>query len=147
MKRLLAFLVLALAVAATAYGVTRYLGARAPEDQWTWLRREFHLSDAQFARVRALHEAYQPICAGHCSRILAVQHRLDELERTAAKDSPAYLVALKEWAELKRECNEATLQHLRRVAGAMDPDQGSRYLALMVPRLTRFDHRAPRGVR
>jgi len=147
MKRLLPFLLLILAVAATAYGVTRYLNTRTPADQWSWLRREFHLSDTQFARIRALHEAYQPVCADHCSRIMAVQHRLDELEGTTAKNSPAYLAALKEWAELKRECNEATLQHLRRVAREMDPDQGSRYLALMVPRVTQFDHRAPRGVR
>ena len=147
MKRLVSFLVLVLAVAATAYGVTRYFNTRKPEDQWSWLRREFHLSDTQFARVQALHGAYQPVCAGHCARILAVQQRLDELERTGAKDSPAGLAALDEWAELKRECNEATLQHLRQVAGAMDPDQGARYLALMVPRITQFDHRAPQGVR
>ena len=78
---------------------------------------------------------------------MAVQGRLDELQRTTAKDSPAYVAALKEWAELKRECNEATLQHLGRVAGEMDPAQGSRYLALMEPRITRSDHRAPPGVR
>ncbi len=147
MKRLASFLLLVLAVAATAYGITCYLNTRKPEDQWSWLRREFHLSDAQFARIQALHEAYQPVCAEHCNRIMAVRQRLAELERAAAKNSPAYTAALEEWAALKRECNEATLQHLRKVAGEMDPGQGSRYLDLMVPRITQFDHREPRGVR
>jgi hypothetical protein len=147
MKRLISFLLLVLAVAATAYGITRYLNTRKPEDQWSWLRREFHLSDTQFARIQALHEAYQPVCAEHCNRIMALRQRMADLERVAAKDSPAYLAAVNDWAALKRECNEATLQHLRKVAGEMDRDQGARYLDLMVPRITQFGHREPRGVR
>jgi hypothetical protein len=147
MKRLAFFLLLVIAVAATAYGVTRYLHTRKPEDPWAWLRREFHLSDAQLARIKALHQAYEPVCADHCNRIMAVQERMAGLERTAAKDSPEYAAALKEWEGVKRECNEATLQHLLKVAAEMDPVQGRHYLDLMVPRITQYDHREPRGVR
>lgn len=136
-----------LAVAATAYGITSYLGTKKSEDQWTWLRREFRLSDTQFAQVRSLHDAYRPVCADHCNRIMAVQQRLAALKQTGAKDSPDYVAALKEWNDIKRECNEATMQHLHRVAAAMSPDQGRRYLALMVPRVTQFDHRGPPGIR
>ncbi len=94
MKRLVLFLVLVLAVAATAYGVTRYPGARRTEDSWVWLRREFHLNDAQLARIRALHAAYQPICADHCSRIQAARDRIVRLEAEGRKGTPDYIAAL-----------------------------------------------------
>jgi len=147
MKPLAVLLLLVLAVAATAYGVTRYLGSRQTEDQWTWLRREFRLSDAQFARVRALHEAYQPVCADHCARIMAAHERLTRLEQSGARTSPAYAAALAEWQALCRECNQATLQHLEKVAREMDPDAGRRYLDLMLPRVAQGEHRGPPEVR
>ncbi|MFA5057339.1 MAG: hypothetical protein WC485_04455 [Opitutaceae bacterium] len=147
MKRLALFLLLVAGVAAAAYGVTCYFNSRQTEDQWTWLRREFHLSDAQLARIQALHRAYEPVCADHCRRIMAMQKRLAELERAGTKDSPDYGAMQQAWDAVKHECNEATLQHLRKVAAEMDPDQGRRYLALMVPRISRYDHREPRGVR
>lgn len=142
MKRNLAvFLLLVLAVAAAAYGVTCYLGSRKTEDQWTWLRREFRLSDGQYNSVLALHEAYQPICADHCNRIMAMQKRMAELEQSGAKASPAYAAAQTEWQVIIRECNRATLQHLEKVAKEMDPGEGRRYLDLMVPRISRRNHR------
>jgi hypothetical protein len=147
MKRFAGFLLLVLAVAAAAYGLTRCLGSRKTEDQWTWLRREFRLGDAQFSRIMALHQAYQPVCADHCSRIMALQRRMAELERTGEKSSPGCLAAQDEWQAVMRECNRATLLHLQKVAAEMDPAEGRRYLDLMVPRITRFDHREPRGLR
>jgi hypothetical protein len=147
MKRLVSFAVLVVAVAATAYGLTCYLNTQRVGDQWTWLRREFRLSDAQFAHLKNLHEAYQPVCAGHCRRIMAVQQRLADLERTGTPDSSAYAAAREEWNALRQECNEATLQHLRAVAAVMDPDAGRRYLALTVPRIAKYDHLEPRGIR
>jgi hypothetical protein len=69
------------------------------------------------------------------------------LEQAGARGSPDYAAALKEWDAVKHECNEATLQHLHRVAAEMNPDQGRRYLVLMVPHITQYDHREPRGVR
>jgi hypothetical protein len=147
MRRLAAFLLLVLAVAAAAYGVTRHLGSRGTEDQWTWLRREFRLSDAQYARIRALHEAYQPVCADHCRRIMAVQQRMAELERTGTKATAAYAAAQEEWQVIARECNRATVQQVESVAREMEPAEGRRYLDLMVPRIARRDHRGPPEVR
>ena len=40
-------------------------------DDLSWLRTEFHLSDADLARVRELHEGYKPKCAEMCARIAA----------------------------------------------------------------------------
>ena len=147
MKRLVSFAVLVVAVAATAYGLTCYLNSQKTEDQWTWLRREFRLSDSQFARIKNLHQAYLPVCAGHCQRIMAMQQRMADLERTGAHDAPSFAAARAEWNTVKQECNEATLQHLREVAAVMDPDAGRRYLGLTVPRIAKYDHLEPREIR
>jgi hypothetical protein len=148
MRRLASFLVLVIAVAAAAYGLTCYLGAsRQPADQWTWLRGEFHLDGAQLARIKALHEAYQPVCADHCSRIMAASARLAALEQAGRKDTPEYQATLGEWEAIKRECNAATFKHLQAVAAVMSPAQGRRYLDMMVPRIVRADHIGPLGIR
>ncbi len=148
MRRLSWFLALIAAVAVSAYGVTYFLASSQPaEDQWTWLRREFHLNDAQLARIRALHEAYQPVCADHCSRIQAAREHLAQLEQAGQKDTPDYLKTLNEWEAVKHDCNEATFRHLQAVAAAMDPADGRRYLGMMVPRIVRSDHLGPPGIR
>jgi DNA-binding GntR family transcriptional regulator len=147
MKRLALFLVVVLAAAVSAYGLTYYLRTRQPEDQWVWLHREFHLNAAQLARVRALHEAYQPICADHCRRIVAAQQRLAAIDRSGRKNTPEFVAALNQWEGVKHECQETTLRHLQAVATAMNPDDGRNYLALMVPRVVRSDHLEPLGLR
>ncbi len=147
MKRLALFLVVVLAAAVSAYGLTYYLRTRQPEDQWVWLHREFHLNAAQLVRVRALHEAYQPICADHCRRIMAAQQRLAALDRSGRKNTPEFVATLNQWEGVKRECQETTLRHLQAVATAMSPDDGRHYLALMVPRVVRSDHLEPLGLR
>jgi len=147
MKRLGLYLLFLVAAAVTAYGVTCYLRTRPPEDQWVWLRREFHLSDPQFARIHALHATYQPVCADHCSRILAVREHLAALDRNGGKDTPEYAGTLDRWEGVKRECQEATLRHLQAVAAVMNPADGSRYLGMMVPRVIHSDHLEPLGIR
>ena len=148
MRRLTPFLVLIAFVAATAYGLTYYYGTNRPAaDQWTWLQGEFHLTAAQLARIRALHEAYQPVCADHCSRIMAARDRLAALAQAGRNDTPDYLQTLDEWEAVKHECNEATFKHLQAVAAVMAPAQGRRYLDMMVPRIVRSDHIGPLGIR
>ncbi len=143
MRRLAAYLLILIAAAAAGYGVTVYLRTRQPEDQWVWLRREFHLDAVQLARIRALHDGYQPVCADHCSRIMAARQRLAELEGAGRRDTPEYAATLRAWEGVKHECQEATLRHLETVAAVMNPGDGRRYLALMTPRVIQSDHRAP----
>jgi len=148
MRRTVAFLVLIVAVATGAYGLTYYYGSsRQPEDQWTWLRREFDLNDAQLARLHALQAAYQPVCAGHCRRIMAAQEHLADLAGAGRKNTPEYLATLGEWEAIKRECNAATFKHIEAVAAVMAPAEGRRYLDMMVPRIVSRDHLGPMGMR
>jgi hypothetical protein len=42
----------------------------ARDAELVWLRREFHLTDAQFLRIQALHTAYVGKCEQMCRRIM-----------------------------------------------------------------------------
>ena len=42
-----------------------------PADELAWLRLEFHLNDAEMARIRRLHEGYRPKCEAICAQIAA----------------------------------------------------------------------------
>lgn len=147
MKRAIAFVAVLLLVAVAAYGIARELDSRRPVDEWTWLRREFHLDHAQLDRIKALHAAYQPVCMGHCSRIIALRNQLAALAGTDGRESPEYLKTLAAWQSLRHECNEATVNYLQTVAAVMNPDDGRRYLAMMVPRVARPDRTTPLGIR
>ena len=139
MRRLAAFVFLIVAVAAGAYGVTYYFNSnRQPEDQWTWLQREFALTSAQLTRIQALQKAYQPVCAGHCSRIMAAKSRLTALAQ-AGRNTPEYLATLDQWEAIKHECNAATFKHLEAVNAVTGSGRG--------PPLSRHDGAAHRHAR
>ncbi|HEX7617663.1 MAG TPA: hypothetical protein VF480_02970, partial [Verrucomicrobiae bacterium] len=80
MNRSLAILLGALALAAGVFAGAYFVSQRAcvvtmtrSADDLSWLRDEFHLSDAEMARVRQLHEGYMPQCAKMCVLIAAKQ--------------------------------------------------------------------------
>lgn len=105
-----------------------------------WLRDELKLSDAQFAKVQALHEAYQPKCEQMCERIAASHERVAALTAAAKELTPELSAALKEHADVHLDCQRAMLGHLFETAAAMDAAQGRRYLDLVLPYATDFAH-------
>lgn len=133
MKRYLVLFVCILAAAALSYTLTRQLMPAAEEDQLTWLQREFHLTAAQIASVSQLQDAYQPICAEHCRLIQEANHR------------PGIEPA--EIARLEQICQEATIKHLREIAAVMPSNEGSRFLALVEPKVSRHEHQGPLGLK
>jgi hypothetical protein len=109
-----------------------------PADDLSWLRTEFHLSDAEMARIRELHEGYRPKCAEMCAQIAAKKAGLDAA--LAGGAAPAETQAkLNELAALRAQCQAQMLQHFAAVSQAMPPAQGRRYLAEM-QRLTLGSH-------
>lgn len=101
-------------------------------DPMEWLRVEFKLTDDQFNAVQALHDQYGVVCARHCAAIMAAEKR--GAPRT-------------EVAALEQVCVQSMTEHFRRVAGLMSPEQGERYLAVVLPRVHDYDHRAAPDVR
>jgi hypothetical protein len=99
--------------------------AAREHDAMAWLRAEFHLDDAQFAAIQALHDSYGRECAQHCSAIMAARER----------NAPAA-----ERAALEQICVDSMTTHFRRVAALMPRGEGERYLALVLPRVAGYAH-------
>ncbi len=138
MKRSLIIVICLLLAGAALFG-TSFLAGRHicaacsvnSADSLDWLRQEFHLSDAEMARVRALHEGYMPKCADMCAQIAAKEQELDKSLSGATNITPAIKQQLTELAALRSQCQAQMLQHFIQVSQAMPPEQGRRYLAEM----------------
>jgi len=138
MNRSLVILIGALALGAAIFTGSYFTAQRAtvaccakPADDLDWLRTEFHLSDAEMAHVRELHESYLPQCAAMCAKIAAKKSELDSVLGPGTNVTAEAQAKLNEVAALRAQCQAQMLQHFIAVSQAMPADQGGRYLAEM----------------
>jgi len=137
-----------LGAAAVAIGFMCYHLSTAPElhaavrqgDALAWLRMDFQLDDRQFAEIKRLHEAYAPSCEEHCRLIQEAAQARDALHARIGSDPAAVAAAERTLEELRVTCETAIAAHVRKVAAVMSPEQGARYLALVLPKIADFDH-------
>jgi len=146
MKRPLLSIIVAVLAGTALFGSSYFMGRRVCEmcvtrstDNLDWLRQEFHLNDADMARVRELHNGYMPKCAEMCAQIAAKKQELDDALAGATNISPIAKQKLTELAVLRSQCQAQMLEHFIRVSQAMPPEQGRRYLSEM-ERLTIGSH-------
>jgi len=102
-----------------------------PADDLGWLQMEFHLGDAEMARIRELHEGYLPKCAEMCAKIAAKKRELASVLGTGTNLTAEAQAKLNEIAALRAQCQAQMLEHFAAVSQAMPPEQGQRYLAEM----------------
>jgi len=101
---------------------------RESSPELAWLKREFHLSEAEFDRITELHEAYQPQCREMCRRIDEQTAKLRKLLANTKVVTPEIEATLAESSRLRTECQRNMLRHFFEVSQTMPPDQGRRYL-------------------
>ncbi len=106
-----------------------------------WLRADFHLSDAQFAEIQQLHAAYAGTCEAHCRMIQEATKARNELA-AAGGDQAAMAATNSKLQEVRLVCETAITAHVRKVAALMSPEDGRRYLAMVLPKIADFDHTA-----
>jgi len=135
MKRAALILVVGLLAAVGGYCTLYYCGTRpqrhmleSPAPELAWLRKEFNLSDAEFARVAELHEGYMPRCAELCRQIAKKNAELRQLLAGTNVDAKAVEQKLKEAGELRVQCQKNMFNHFLEVSHQMPPEQGRRYL-------------------
>jgi len=116
--------------------------AVAKRDTMEWLRTEFHLTDAQFAKIKQLHDSYSIVCEQHCREVKQAVGARDRL-KPASADSVAIAAANRRVEEMRQICETAIAAHVRQCAAEMSPESAQRYLALVLPKITDFDHRSP----
>jgi small-conductance mechanosensitive channel len=138
MNRSLIILLGALALGAVLFAGSYYASQRAtvaccakPADDLSWLQAEFHLSDAEMAHIRELHEGYLPKCADMCAKIATKKGELAAVLGTSTNINAEAQTKLNEIAALRAQCQAQMLQHFVSVSQAMPPEQGRRYLAEM----------------
>jgi len=138
MKRPLLILLGALALGAAIFAGsfftarhTTMICCEKPADDLNWLRLEFHLSDADMARIREMHEGYLPKCAEMCAKIAAAKRELDSLGNSGTNVTAEAQAKRKEIANLRAQCQAQMLEHFVAVSQAMPAEQGKRYLAEM----------------
>ncbi len=107
--------------------------SRLPELEW--LRHEFKLTGAQFAKVAELHLAYRPTCEGLCMKVMASQDKIKTLVSDGIQVSPELKAALHDHAALHVECQSAMLTHLYQTAACLSPEQARSYLDAMLPQV------------
>ena len=140
--------VLVLLVVATAAVTYRVSGdqevkaAVAKRDALEWLRVEFGLDETQFRQIKELHEAYSSVCEEHCRQIQLANRERHELNAQPQADPAVLAAAETRLTELRRECETAIAAHVRQCAAMMSPAAGQRYLAMVLPKIADFDHRA-----
>lgn len=131
---LLSTVVLGTAIFAGSYFIsqrTAVVCCSNPTDDLSWLRDEFHLSNADMAHIRRLHEGYMPQCAEMCARIAKKKSELEAALVNSTNISDDVKTKLVELGELRAQCQAQMLQHFVSVSQAMPPEQGRRYLAEM----------------
>mgnify|MGYP001605942678 CR=1 FL=1 len=138
MNRSLVILLSALILGAAIFAGAYFAAQRAtvmccvnPADDLSWLRTEFHLSDAEMARIRELHAGYLPQCASLCAQIAAKKNELEMLLDGGTNITAEAQAKLNEIAALRAQCQAQMLRHFAAVSQAMPPEQGRRYLAEM----------------
>lgn len=113
-----------------------------PEGEMEWLRGEFALTDAQFTKIKVLHESYRPKCALMCQRITEANVQVDTLIEKNQTLTPEIENALKRASAVQEECRQAMLAHIYAVSARMNPESARRYLEMMRPRLVQVGLRS-----
>lgn len=135
-------LALGVAIFAGAYFAahrTSLMCCEQPNDDLNWLRTEFHLSAAEMAHIRELHEGYLPQCAEMCRKIAAKKSELTVALGIGTNLTTEAQAKLSELAALRAQCQSQMLRHFITVSETMPREQGQRYLAEM-RRITLDEH-------
>jgi hypothetical protein len=100
-----------------------------------WLRREFHLTDAQFQRIQALQTAYAGKCDLMCQQIMNANAALDAAISRNRRVTPEIQQAMGEVARVQQECHQSMLAHIYAVSEQMNPNSAEQYLQIMKQRI------------
>ncbi|HWA84863.1 MAG TPA: hypothetical protein VG710_01460 [Opitutus sp.] len=139
MKRTLFVLLLGVTVGVGShllyYRFHRPPGLNSLDGQLTWIRDELHLSDAQYARVRELHEASSPRLRALAAEVARMQDEFAAFERTRRTTDRVDFLEFAEFVEtrrtINRQCLESTRQLVQATADVMNPEQRAHYLGMV----------------
>jgi hypothetical protein len=141
MNRALSVLLLGLAVGAGShllyYRLHRPAGLDSLDGQLAWIKSELNLSDAQFARIKELHEASSPRLRALAAEVARMQEEFAAFENTRRTADRVDFLEFAEFVEtrraINRQCLESTRQLVQATANVMNPEQRAHYLGIVAP--------------
>lgn len=101
---------------------------RQPKPELAWLKQEFNLGNAEYARIVELHQAYLPGCAERCRLIEEQNAKLAQLMVGTTNLTPEVEAVMARRAKMRTDCEAEMLKHFLEVSRTMAPEQGRRYL-------------------
>ena len=104
----------------------------------SWMKKEFRLEDAEYQKVCALHDAYVPQCDAMCARIQRAGAQVSAALLKAeggSRITPEVEAALREYEDLRADCQRTMLSHLVETANVMKPEAGRAYMEKVLPHL------------
>lgn len=135
MKKAGLILLAGLLLSTAAFSGFYYLGTAScrsmmsePQPGLAWLKKEFKLTDTEYARIVRLHEAYLPKCGERCMHIAELNTQLEQLLSQAPAVTPEIQKLLAQRASMRADCETEMLNHFLEVSRMMPPEQGKRYL-------------------
>ena len=110
-------------------------GTDTIDGQLTWMKSELHLSDAQFVRIKELHEASSPKLRALAGEVARMQAEFAAFEHTRRVSDRVDFIEFAEFVEtrrnINRQCLESTRQLVLASAGVMTPEQRAHYFGIV----------------
>lgn len=139
MKRALVTIALGLAVGVGAhlayFRLHRPVTTDSIEDRLAWMKAELRLTDAQFARVRDIHQASGPRLHAIAAQAAGLQAEFLTFEQVRRAEDRVDFLEFARYVELRRRLNtesrDSTRQLVLAAAAVMTPEQRQRYLELI----------------
>lgn len=139
MNRTLLILLLGLGVGLGAhtvyYQLHRPSGMDSLDGQLAWIKSELDLSDAQFARIKELHEQSSPRLRALAVQVARMQEEFAAFETMRRTTDRVDFLEFAHFVEtrrnINRECLESTRNLVQATAGVMTPEQRTRYLGIV----------------
>ncbi|HVS51538.1 MAG TPA: hypothetical protein VHD62_04215 [Opitutaceae bacterium] len=109
--------------------------------QLSWMKTELALTDAQFARIKAIHAASSPRLLALAAQVAQMRDEYAAFERERTTVGQIDFLEFARFVEHRRsidqECLASTRQLVAATCDVMDPAQRSRYLNLLTPAIAR----------
>jgi hypothetical protein len=115
--------------------------------QLAWMKAELKLTDAQFARIKAIHEASSPRLLALAAQVARMRDEYAAFERTRVTtdrvDFVEFALFVEQRRAIDRECLASTRRLVNAASDVMTPLQRERYLGLLAPNLKIHDASSP----
>jgi hypothetical protein len=139
MKRGGLVLLLGIAVGVTAhlayFRLHEPVGSDSLDRQLAWMKWELQLNDAQFARIRELHEASGPRLRALAAQVAQMQAQFAAFESTRRATDRVDFIEFARFVEARRsisqQCLDSTRQLVLAAANEMTPRQREQYLGIV----------------